>query len=154
MSIARIMPEEPQVVNPYHKKRKHLTNAAVTVAGAGASAALFAKGHRRAEEILLSDMYKINSMEPLSTIKPKGKIYKFFEATGEKLFSDNTKLGQMIKRYVDKKYSIPGYWPAAEKKARIKNYKTVGAMALAAGLAGLAFLVNGLHQAKKINSGK
>lgn len=153
MSVVRIVSEEPQVRNPYHKKGNHLTNAAVTVAGTGATAVLLSKGIKQANCVLGDSIALSNGSKILKT--SKGKVYKFFERAGEKLFGEKTKLGQMIKRYTTGELSSGGRMCKPDQiLAHIKKYKTVGAMALAAGFAGLAFLANGIYKAGKINADK
>lgn len=81
-----------------------------------------------------------------------GKLFNFFEKMGQKIFKDGLKLGNIVERYVTGKFPTGGVISHPEQiKAVLKKSKTVGAMAITAGVAALGLLFNGIYNAGKIN---
>ena len=85
----------------------------------------------------------------------QSKGYKFFEKLGEFLIPSDSKIGQIIKRFVTGETTSGGHMSDVGQIAeKIKSIKTGTAMVAAAGLSLLAVILTGIYNAGKINGNK
>lgn len=139
----------PETSSPRFTTAKKCLNTTGAIAGVGVTGALLAKGIRQANYVCGDMIALTNGSKPILT--KTGKIYGFFEIAGAKLFGEGTKLGQAIKRYVTGKLADGGRLAhPGQIKAIVTKYKTIGAMALAAGVAGLAILAKACYNHGKL----
>ena len=136
--------------NNQNKTGRHVANAAVTTLGVGATTAALSRGVKTAVGVCGDEIALTNGSKILK--RNTGKVYQFFEKAGQKLFGENTKLGKAIERYVTGKMPSGGTMASPEQiKAVLKKSKTIGAMALTAGVTVLTLLARAIYKAGKIN---
>ena len=148
-SVQPIYVAAPQQ-NHKNKTGQHVANAAVTTLGLCATAAATSRGVRTAIDICGDEFALSNGSKVLK--RNTGKVYKFFEKAGQKLFGENTKLGKAIKRFVTGKMENGATLASSTQiKSVLKKYKSIGAIALAAGVTALTLLARAIYKAGKIN---
>lgn len=128
----------------------HVGNAAITSAGLIGTGVLLNKGVNLAENVCGDSIALTSGYKTIR--RETGKLFNFFEKMGQKIFKDGLKLGNIVERYVTGKFPTGGVMSHPEQiKAVLKKSKTVGAMAITAGVAALGLLFNGIYNAGKIN---
>ena len=149
-----IVGSQPIEQNKYGTAR-HLVNAAITAGGLTGTYYLTKKAARNMTKLVKAPAENITSkgvskgLKGFSKLKiVDTKLGKFFAKIGEKIFNSNNKLyGNFISKL--EKYTQDFMkWDAKD----ILKAKQGGALLLAAGVAGVAFIVNGIYQAGKINA--
>ncbi len=144
--------QAPRTENRY-TTAKHATNALATTALVGGTGVVLNKGVKLAQNVC-SDAIALSNHNNGSKIlgTKTGKVFRFFENMGQKIFKDNTKAGKAIERFVTGKLPSGGQMYNAEQiKAVLKKSKTIGAMVLTAGVAALGLIAKGIYNAGKIN---
>ena len=137
----------PETSSPRFTTAKKCLNTTGAIAGAGATGALLLRGIYNADEVCTNRLAAMSEYKtPL--IKP-GKVYRFFEKMGQKLFKD-TELGKIITHngICNEFESTTGN---QVNKIRMTKYGTIGAMALTAGVAGLAIIAKACHNIGKLD---
>lgn len=135
-----------------HKGVRRFANNAVTLAGVGATGLLFRKGvnlavHEADKMLLSGDLnYKSNLIGTKT-----GNVLEFFEKMGIKIFKKGTKLGNAAKHYIIGQYPKGDVLSEMGTRTKLFKVRTVGAMALTAGVAALGILARGIYKAGKIN---
>lgn len=132
---------------------KKAANAMGTAVGVGTTGFLLGKGIRLNNRVFADEIAVLNNSKSFGT--KTGKLFDIFEKMGDKIFKDGTKLGNAVKRYVTGKLPSGGVLAGDKSiQAVLRQHKTAGAMALAAGVAVLGILAKGIYNAGKIEGQK
>lgn len=143
-----------------NKTRKHVANGCFVGLATAGTAKVLVDGLRKNEKVYGDTIAAINEANRTGTkvVAPtfwQSKGYKFFEKLGEFLIPSDSKIGQIIKRFVTGETTSGGHMSDVGQIAeKIKSIKTGTAMVAAAGLSLLAVILTGIYNAGKINGNK
>lgn len=135
------------------KNWAHAANVLTIGTGLGATGACLTRGIRLADNVCSDAIALTNSCKPIGT--KTGVVFEFFEKLGKKIFRPNSKLGQIVERFVTGKLPSGGRMSQPKQIAAVvKKFKTIGAMGVVAAIALSSLLAKGIYNAGKINGQK
>lgn len=143
-----------------NRTEAHVGNAAVATAGLGATGLAARNVINDANSVYWNEISNFdwktkNGKKVCLVFKPDcltSKLYKRFEKLGQKLFGENTKIGQAIERYVTGNMKDGGRMASPEQiAALVKRCKTLGAVGVVAAPLVLGILGLASYKAGKID---